>query len=93
MGTIIIRTQQNKEWAEILISDTGNGIPAEIQPKIFDLFFTTKEVGHGTGQGLAIAYSAIVKKHRGTITFETDIGKGTLFTVRLPISQKANNAE
>ncbi len=56
-------------------------------PRIFEPFFTTKGVGKGTGQGLAIARSVIVDKHRGTITFETEPGKGTTFIVRLPLTR------
>ncbi len=84
-GTITISTQHSEDWVEIRISDTGTGIPAAIRSKIFDPFFTTKEVGHGTGQGLAISHAVIVEKHNGTITFETEMGRGTTFIIRLPI--------
>ena len=72
-------------WAEIRVEDTGTGIPEEIRPRVFDLFFTTKEVGQGTGQGLALAHAIVVEKHGGTIHFETEVGRGTTFIVRLPI--------
>ncbi len=72
--------------ALISITDTGTGIPAEIRERIFDPFFTTKEAGKGTGQGLAISRSIVVDKHRGTITLDTEPGKGTMFTIRLPIA-------
>jgi signal transduction histidine kinase len=85
-GTITVSTRRDDEWAEIRISDTGTGIPEEVRTKIFDPFFTTKEVGKGTGQGLAISHSVIAEKHDGTITFETEMGKGTTFIIRLPIS-------
>ena len=71
------------------VGDTGTGIPEAIRHRIFDPFFTTKAVGRGTGQGLAIARSIVVDKHGGTITFETEIGKGTTFIVRLPIGGNA----
>jgi len=71
---------------EIRISDTGTGIPEEIRHRIFEPFFTTKEVGRGSGQGLAIAHSTIVKKHGGELKFETEVGRGTTFIIRLPIS-------
>jgi signal transduction histidine kinase len=58
----------------------------DIRSRIFDPFFTTKPVGKGTGQGLAIARSIIVEKHGGQLTFESDVGKGTVFTVILPIN-------
>lgn len=84
-GKITISTQRNNGWAEIRISDTGTGIPPAIRHRIFDPFFTTKPVGSGTGQGLAIAHSVVVEKHKGAITFETEEGKGTTFIVRLPV--------
>jgi PAS domain S-box-containing protein len=84
-GRITISTRRDGSWVEIRISDTGRGIPADIRPKIFDLFFTTKEVGRGTGQGLAISYAAVVERHHGALTFETEVGRGTTFIVRLPI--------
>ena len=84
-GTITISTRQDGDWAEIRISDTGAGIPESIRERIFDPFFTTKEVGKGSGQGLAIAHSIIIDKHGGTLTFETELGKGTTFIIRLPI--------
>ncbi|MFH1487555.1 MAG: ATP-binding protein [Pseudomonadota bacterium] len=84
-GKIIISTRKDGDWAEILICDNGPGIPEGIRSKVYDPFFTTKEVGKGTGQGLSLAHSVIVKKHRGTIRFETDKNKGTTFIIRLPI--------
>ncbi len=85
-GTITVSTRQEKGWAEVRISDTGSGIPENIRSRIFDPFFTTKKVGKGTGQGLAIAHSVIVKKHGGTIHFETKVGEGTTFIIRLPLA-------
>jgi two-component system NtrC family sensor kinase len=85
-GRITVSTRRDGDWAEIRISDTGTGIPEEVRPRIFEPFFTTKDVGEGTGQGLAIAYNVVVEKHNGTITFETEVGKGTTFIIRLPIS-------
>jgi signal transduction histidine kinase len=85
-GRIGVRTRQDGEFVEVAISDSGTGIPEEIREKIFDPFFTTKEVGKGTGQGLSIARSIVVKKHGGTLTFETELGHGTTFYVRLPVS-------
>jgi signal transduction histidine kinase len=68
----------------VSISDNGGGIPEAIRDKIFEPFFTTKEVGRGTGQGLAIA-RRVVEKHGGSLSFETALGVGTTFHVRLPI--------
>ena len=84
-GRIEVRTSLAGDWVEIAVSDTGTGIPEVIQDKIFDPFFTTKEVGKGTGQGLALARAVVVEKHAGTLTFETEPGKGTTFYVRLPM--------
>jgi PAS domain S-box-containing protein len=92
-GTIGVSTQRAGEWAEIRISDTGTGIPEELRPSIFNPFFTTKAIGKGTGQGLAMAHTVIVQKHGGTITFETELGVGTTFQVRLPLGDHAENAE
>jgi len=83
-GTITISTQRLDEHVEIRVRDTGTGIPETIRAKIFDPFFTTKPVGKGTGQGLAITHTVITKKHGGTVTFETEMGKGTTFIIRLP---------
>gem|GEM_PF-2425169 len=88
-GTITITTQRKGDWAEIRVQDTGSGIPEKIRDKIFDPFFTTKPVGKGTGQGLAIARACIVEKHGGTISFETELGKGSTFIVNLPLRQAA----
>lgn len=84
-GIIAVSTRRDGNWAEIRISDNGTGIPEAVRPHIFNPFFTTKPVGKGTGQGLAIAYS-VVQRHGGSITFETDIGVGTTFLVRLPMT-------
>ena len=85
-GTITVATRRDGDWVEICIEDTGTGIPDESRSRIFDPFFTTKEVGRGTGQGLAIAHSVVTERHGGTINFESEIGRGTTFIVRLPIS-------
>ena len=87
-GKITIRATKDDDFIKILISDTGMGIPEEIRPRIFDLFFTTKDVGKGTGQGLSFAYSLIVDKHGGTIDFESAEGRGTTFIIRLPLNSE-----
>jgi PAS domain S-box-containing protein len=84
-GIITVGTRHDGNWAEIRVSDTGTGIPEDIRSRIFDPFFTTKKVGKGTGQGLTISHSVIVDKHGGTIYFDSDVGKGTTFIIRLPI--------
>jgi len=83
-GEIKVQTLKLPDYAEIRISDSGGGIPQEIQEKIFDQFFTTKEVGKGTGQGLALSYSIIKERHDGELYFETELGKGTTFVIQLP---------
>ena len=92
-GTIHIRTVHEGDQAKIYIGDTGAGIPEDIQHKIFDLFFTTKEPGKGTGQGLAISHSVIVKKHNGTLTLESQEGTGTTFIIGLPLEAETADNE
>jgi signal transduction histidine kinase/iron only hydrogenase large subunit-like protein len=70
----------------ILVSDEGRGIPPEARDKVFQPFFTTKSIGKGTGLGLPIAYG-IVKMHRGTLWFDTEMGHGTTFTIQIPKTQ------
>lgn len=83
-GVIRIVTRADGDWMEIAITDSGTGIPVEVRDKMFDPFFTTKEVGKGTGQGLALARAVVVDNHGGTLTFVSEMGKGTTFLVRLP---------
>jgi two-component system NtrC family sensor kinase len=84
-GKISIRASATDGTLEVAIGDNGCGIPAEIANKVFDPFFTTKEVGRGTGQGLSIAYGTVVTRHGGTLSFESEVGRGTTFFVRIPI--------
>jgi len=84
-GEIGIRTWDDKDNIYVSISDTGSGIPADRIERIFEPFYTTKEVGKGTGLGLSIAYD-IVKKHDGDIKVESAEGKGTTFTIMIPIA-------
>jgi PAS domain S-box-containing protein len=83
-GVIRVRTYLEGSVVVIAISDTGTGIPEAVQGKVFDPFFTTKEVGKGTGQGLTLARAVVVDRHGGSLTFETAMGKGTTFFVRIP---------
>jgi PAS domain S-box-containing protein len=89
-GSIRIRTRKNEKFAEIVISDTGGGIPENIRQRIFDPFFTTKDIGKGTGQGLAITHSVIIEKHGGTLNLESTEGKGTTFSICLPLEDNLN---
>ncbi len=84
-GTITIRSFIYKKSVGIHIEDTGAGIPTEIQHRIFDPFFTSKDVGKGTGQGLSFAHSSIVERSGGALFFETSQGEGTTFHIYLPI--------
>ena len=88
-GTITVTTRRTDDHVEIRIRDSGTGIPESARSKIFDPFFTTKGVGKGTGQGLYIAHTVVVKKHGGTLTFETELGKGTTFIIRLPLTARS----
>jgi len=83
-GEIVISTAALDGHVEIKVSDTGTGIPEENISKLFDPFFTTKDVGKGTGLGLNVAYN-IIKKHNGNINVESRVGKGTTFTVQIPV--------
>lgn len=84
-GRIRITTTAEANTVAIRVEDNGTGIAKSIRDKIFHPFFTTKDVGKGTGQGLAIAHDIIVNKHGGSIRFETRTGRGTTFIVTLPI--------
>lgn len=88
-GRIDITTEIEDESVRVNISDNGVGIPEEVRPRIFDPFFTTKEVGKGTGQGLAICHDVITQKHNGILSFFTETGKGTTFTICLPLKQQS----
>ncbi|MEO6600363.1 MAG: ATP-binding protein, partial [Polyangiaceae bacterium] len=91
-GLISITTERVGNEAEIQVRDSGAGIPARVLARIYDPFFTTKPVGKGTGQGLAIARSVVVDKHGGTIRVETQPGLGTCFFIRLPLGQADDGA-
>ena len=85
-GTIRVRTWLDGDGACIEIADSGAGIPESIRERIFEPFFTTKPLGKGSGQGLAIAHSIVVGKHGGTLNFDSTPGKGTTFTLRIPVN-------
>jgi len=85
-GKIAIFTGLNLEYVEIKIKDTGAGIKPDDISRIYNPFFTTKEVGKGTGQGLAIAHNIIVNNHKGEILVDSALGEGTTFTIKIPIN-------
>ena len=86
-GVITVRSWEEDGYVCITVADTGQGIPEANLNRIFEPFFTTKEVGKGTGLGLSITYD-IVKKHNGEITVQSEPGKGTVFTVRIPVVEE-----
>ena len=83
--TIWISTEATESTAIVKIRDNGQGIPDAVQSKIFDPFFTTKPVGQGTGLGASIAYQIVVGQHHGALTCTSKVGKGTEFTIEIPI--------
>ncbi len=86
LGRITIETSVADGHAVLSVSDDGGGIPAHIGDRVFQPFFTTKEVGRGTGQGLALARAIVVGGHGGTLAYESVPASGTVFTVRLPLA-------
>jgi signal transduction histidine kinase len=84
-GEIHISSAVDGDAVVIRVRDNGCGIPAEHLSRVYDPFFTTKEVGRGTGQGLAITRSIIVDKHAGDVSVKSTVGVGSEFTLRLPI--------
>ncbi|MCS7089266.1 MAG: PAS domain S-box protein [Verrucomicrobiota bacterium] len=87
-GKITIRTRRENGWVEIRITDTGCGISENIRHRIFEPFFTTKPVGRGSGQGLPIVRNVVVDKHGGSVDFESVVGQGTTFILRLPVPRQ-----
>jgi two-component system NtrC family sensor kinase len=85
-GTLSFKANADGRRLVIEIQDTGIGIPVEDMSRIFEPFFTTKEVGKGTGLGLAVCYG-IITDHGGRLNVRSNIGKGTTFTIYLPISR------
>jgi signal transduction histidine kinase len=88
-GTLTVSTARSATMAEIRVRDTGSGIPEHVRSRIFDPFFTTKAVGKGTGQGLAIVHTVVVERHKGAVAFETELGKGSVFILRIPLAGPA----
>ena len=84
---ITITTEAQGDFANIRIDDNGSGIPKAIQSQILNPFFTTKPVGKGTGMGMSISYQIVFEKHRGQLTFASEEGQGTEFSISIPIQQ------
>ncbi|MDP1714576.1 MAG: cache domain-containing protein [Anaerolineales bacterium] len=93
-GKLTLATRLNSDdgVVEVEFTDTGHGISEENMNKLFEPFFTTKDIAHGTGLGLAISYG-IIKSHQGAISVESEVGKGTTFVVRLPLSEMIEDIE
>jgi len=91
-GVLSIRTWVEEGICLVEIRDTGAGIPATVLPKIFDPFFTTKREGEGTGLGLSVSLG-IVERHGGKILVDSEVGKGTVFTLWLPVSRERQPVE
>jgi signal transduction histidine kinase len=87
-GTISIKTMRDGDCAEVKIADDGPGIPEAVRDRVFDTFFTTKDVGAGTGLGLSTARRIVVDRHDGSLTVDSEPGR-TVFRVRLPFTQSA----
>lgn len=93
MGSISIQTSANSTHVCVTVRDNGCGIPKHHIEKIYDPFFTTKEVGKGTGQGLAIIHNIVANKHNGVIHVSSEEGEGTVFTLKFPQTNLASSAE
>jgi two-component system NtrC family sensor kinase len=83
--TVRVRTRRVGQQVEVQVQDNGTGMPAEVQGKIFQPFFTTKPAGEGTGLGLSLCYDIITQSHGGALTVESQPGLGSTFTISLPV--------
>ncbi|UZE97401.1 sensor histidine kinase [Alkalimarinus alittae] len=92
-GSVVIKTWSDECNVYLRVKDTGKGIPQSQINKIFEAFFTTKDVGKGTGLGLNISYDIIVNKHGGDISVESEVGKGTSFLITLPRERRRDDTD
>jgi two-component system, NtrC family, sensor kinase len=86
-GLITVKSWYAAPDVWVSITDDGSGIPESDRERVFLPFFTTRPEGTATGQGLAIAHATVVGKHGGSLGFESELGKGTTFTIRLPVAR------
>ena len=92
-GKITVSSQQDSEYVQVAISDNGDGIPESAQEQIFNPFFTTRDVGKGTGQGLTLSHDIVVRKHNGKLDFNTEAGVGTTFCLQLPLDTHSKDSQ
>jgi len=85
MGHSWVRTRYAADRVQIQVED--DGMPPEVQQRVFEPFYTTKDVGKGTGLGLSIAHDIVVNKHHGSLAVAREMGRGTTFTLELPVEQ------
>jgi signal transduction histidine kinase len=88
-GTITVRTKREGDQVVVEVADDGPGMPDDVRERIFDPFYTTKPAGSGTGLGLDTARRIVEERHRGTLTVESEPGRGTTFRVWLPVENTA----
>jgi signal transduction histidine kinase/ActR/RegA family two-component response regulator len=91
-GQLDVSLQQEDRYLLFKVTDNGQGIPDKIKTKIFDTFFTTKEIGKGTGIGLSLIQT-IITEHQGTIDLQSEVGKGTTFSIKIPLAQENVNTK
>lgn len=93
LGSIVIRTSHDDEWAVVKLIDNGGGIPNDVLKNIFVPFFTTKKKGSGFGQGLAYCQGIISQKHGGILDVTSKVGKGSTFTIKLPLTPEESKGD
>jgi len=87
-GLMTISTNSIGDYAVLKVTDSGTGMSQHVVERAFDPFYTTKEVGKGTGQGLAITHNVVVNMHGGSVEVETEEGKGATFIIKLPFKEQ-----